>query len=163
MSTFDNACLEQLAFGLAYITKLDPMWNDDELTFIFKPDGSLLGIIAARAACTSNCILAIAGFLWTLVMNAEELRPFPRQLAYQQLQVGYSFRFLNARKNLFQDGRSLVVLDATKKSLDRHQTANEFGVGLGLGVAIAGIRGCAHIPFTGEQPVQIDPRAGNGE
>jgi hypothetical protein len=26
----------------------------------------------------------------------------------------YSFRFLNARKNLFQDGRSLVVLDATR-------------------------------------------------
>jgi hypothetical protein len=96
-------------------------------------------------------------------MKAEELCPFPRQLSYQQLQVVYSFRFLNARKNLFQDGRSLVVLDAAQKSLDRHQTTNEFSVRLGPGIAIAIIRGGAHIPFTGEQPVQIDPRAGNGE
>ena len=96
-------------------------------------------------------------------MKAEELCPFPRQLSYQQLQVVYSFRFLNARKNLFQDGRSLVVLDAAQKSLDSHQTANEFGVRLGPGVAIACIRGCAHVTFTGEQLVQVDPRARNGE
>lgn len=60
-STFHNACREQRSFGLAYITKLDPMWNDDELTFIFNPDGALLGNIAARAACASDCVLATAG------------------------------------------------------------------------------------------------------
>ena len=96
-------------------------------------------------------------------MKAEELCPFPRQLSYQQLQVVYSFRFLNARKNLFQDGRSLVVLDATQKSLDGHQTVNEFGVRLCLGSPIRCIGRCPHITFTGDQPVQINSRAGKGE
>ena len=76
-----HACLEQLSFGLDFMAKLDPLLKDDELAFIFNPDGN----IAAWAACASECLLAAAGFLRTLAMNADELRPFPRQLSYQYL------------------------------------------------------------------------------
>ena len=59
---FDNACLEQSSFDVAYLTELDPMWNDDELTFIFNPDVALFGNLAARAACAADCVSATAGF-----------------------------------------------------------------------------------------------------
>ncbi|MFW5397872.1 MAG: TraU protein, partial [Candidatus Accumulibacter regalis] len=35
---FDNACLEPGGFDVAYLTELDPMWHDDELTFILNPE-----------------------------------------------------------------------------------------------------------------------------
>jgi conjugal transfer pilus assembly protein TraU len=59
---FDNACLEQSSFDVAYLTELDPMWNDDELTFIFNPDVALFGNLPARAACAADCVAATAGF-----------------------------------------------------------------------------------------------------
>jgi conjugal transfer pilus assembly protein TraU len=59
---FDNACLEQSSFDVAYLTELDPMWNDDELTFIFNPDVALFGNLPARAACAADCVSATAGF-----------------------------------------------------------------------------------------------------
>lgn len=59
---FDNACLEQSSFDVAYLTELDPMWNDDELTFIFNPDVALFGTLPARAACAADCVAATVGF-----------------------------------------------------------------------------------------------------
>jgi conjugal transfer pilus assembly protein TraU len=59
---FDNACLEQGGFDVAYLTELDPMWHDDELTFILNPEVALFGNLAARAACAADCAAATAGF-----------------------------------------------------------------------------------------------------
>ncbi len=59
---FDNSCLEQSSFDVAYLTELDPMWHDDELTFIFNPDVALFGNLPARAACAADCAAATAGF-----------------------------------------------------------------------------------------------------
>jgi conjugal transfer pilus assembly protein TraU len=59
---FDNSCLEQSSFDVAYLTELDPMWHDDELTFIFNPDVSLFGNLPAKAACAADCVAATAGF-----------------------------------------------------------------------------------------------------
>src|SRR5665647_408501 len=56
---FDNSHLEQSSFDVVYLTELDPMWHDDELTFIFNPDVDL----PARAACAADCAAATAGSL----------------------------------------------------------------------------------------------------
>lgn len=58
----DNSCLEQAYFDLAYITELDPLWNDDEATFILNPDAVLFGNPVAMAACMGDCVAATAGF-----------------------------------------------------------------------------------------------------
>lgn len=58
----DNPCLEQGVFDLAYLTELDPLWSDSELTFLLNPDAILFANPLAQAACSADCIAATAGF-----------------------------------------------------------------------------------------------------
>jgi conjugal transfer pilus assembly protein TraU len=57
----DNNCLEQSVFDLAYITELDPLWNDSETTFIINPDAALFSSLPAQAACAADCVAASTG------------------------------------------------------------------------------------------------------
>ena len=57
----DFACMEQSAFDLAYITELDPLWQDDSLTFILNPEAALFANPVAQAACAADCIASSAG------------------------------------------------------------------------------------------------------
>lgn len=52
----DFACLEVSGFDIAYITELDPLWQDDELTFLLNPEAVLFGNPIAQAACAADCI-----------------------------------------------------------------------------------------------------------
>lgn len=61
-AVLDSNCLENQGFDLAYMTELDPMWKDDELTRIINPDVYLFGNLPARAACAADCVAATAGF-----------------------------------------------------------------------------------------------------
>ncbi|WP_285616008.1 conjugal transfer pilus assembly protein TraU [Hydrogenophilus thermoluteolus] len=61
-AVLDNGCLENMGFDLAYLTELDPLWNDDELTRILNPDVYLFANFPAQAACAADCVAATAGF-----------------------------------------------------------------------------------------------------
>lgn len=54
----DFACLETMAIDLAYLSELDPLWNDDEKNAILNPEASLFGNPAAQAACVGDCLAA---------------------------------------------------------------------------------------------------------
>ena len=58
----DFACLEQGGFDLAYLTEVDPLWKDDELTLIINPDAILFANPLAIAACAADCVAASIGF-----------------------------------------------------------------------------------------------------
>lgn len=58
----ETSCLEKGAFDLAYLTELDPSWNDDDLSQILSPDVYLFANPAAQAACAVDCIAATATF-----------------------------------------------------------------------------------------------------
>ena len=58
----DFVCLEQAAFDVAYMTELDPLWNDDETAFILNPEAVLFGNPIAQAACSADCLTASTGF-----------------------------------------------------------------------------------------------------
>jgi conjugal transfer pilus assembly protein TraU len=58
----DNPCLEQAYFDLAYMTEVDPLWNDDEATFVLNPDAVLFANPIAQAVCLVDCALTSAGF-----------------------------------------------------------------------------------------------------
>lgn len=58
----DDVCLERGEFDIAYITEVDPTWNDDELTMILNPDVLLFGNLIAQAACAADCVAASSGF-----------------------------------------------------------------------------------------------------
>ena len=54
----DVVCLEQSSFDIAYITEVDPLWMDDDLTFILNPEAVLFGNPLAQAACAADCVTA---------------------------------------------------------------------------------------------------------
>ncbi len=58
----DNSCLEKGQFDIAYLTEIDPLWDDDELNLIINPDAFLFGNPIAQAACAADCVAATAGF-----------------------------------------------------------------------------------------------------
>jgi conjugal transfer pilus assembly protein TraU len=58
----DFACLESSGFDLGYITELDPLWGDDETSFILNPEAALFANPIAQAACVAGCGLASAEF-----------------------------------------------------------------------------------------------------
>ena len=57
----DFPCLEKGSLDLAYLTEVDPLWADDELTAILNPDAVLFANPAAKAACAADCVAATTG------------------------------------------------------------------------------------------------------
>ncbi len=58
----DTLCLDPgSAFDIAWVTELDPLWLDDELTFILQPEAALFGSLPAQAACAADCVTSTAG------------------------------------------------------------------------------------------------------
>ncbi|WP_157271997.1 TraU family protein [Azohydromonas aeria] len=58
----DFPCLEPGSFDLAWLSEVDPLWNDDELALILHPEAVLFANPAAVAACAADCVAATAGF-----------------------------------------------------------------------------------------------------
>jgi len=58
----DFPCLEQGSLDLAYVTEVDPLWADDELTAILNPEAVLFANPVAKAACAADCLAATTGF-----------------------------------------------------------------------------------------------------
>lgn len=57
----DTSCLEQAAWDLAYMTELDPLWDDAPAAFALAPEAALFSHPAAVAACAADCASAAAG------------------------------------------------------------------------------------------------------
>lgn len=58
----DFICMEKGKVDMAYITELDPTWNDDELAFILNPEAVLFANPIAQASCAVDCAAATSGF-----------------------------------------------------------------------------------------------------
>ena len=54
----DLICLEQTSFDVAYLSELDPTWNDEKLQTLLNPEAFLFGNPAAKAACALDCVSA---------------------------------------------------------------------------------------------------------
>ena len=57
----DSACLEQSPWDMAYLTELDPLWDDPEAAFVLAPESALFANPVAVAACAADCAAAMAG------------------------------------------------------------------------------------------------------
>jgi len=57
----DFPCLEPGSLDLVYLTEVDPLWADDELTAILNPEATLFANTVAKAACAADCVAASAG------------------------------------------------------------------------------------------------------
>lgn len=54
----DEICLETGDLDIAYLTELDPTWNDDEWGFLQNPEAFLFGNLIAQAACSADALAA---------------------------------------------------------------------------------------------------------
>ena len=54
----DLICLEQATFDVAYLSELDPMWNDEKIQTLLNPEAFLFGNPLAQAACVLDCVAA---------------------------------------------------------------------------------------------------------
>lgn len=57
----DFICVEHSGFDLAYLTEVDPLWNDDLLAFIINPEALLFANPAAQLSCAADSVAAAAG------------------------------------------------------------------------------------------------------
>lgn len=58
----DFDCLERAGFDLAYVTELDPTWDDDALANIISPEGLLTANLPGVAACAADCAATVTGW-----------------------------------------------------------------------------------------------------
>lgn len=56
----DWACFENSDFDIAYMTEIDPLWNDDTLSAIINPEALLFGNPIANLACMADAISSAA-------------------------------------------------------------------------------------------------------
>ena len=57
----DIGCLESGGLDIAWVSELDPAWNDEELAFLLNPESVLFADLPAQAACAADCTAATAG------------------------------------------------------------------------------------------------------
>lgn len=63
MAITQGACFINESFDMAYMSELDPLWDDDELSFILSPEAALFGSVPAQAACIADSVkAAVTGF-----------------------------------------------------------------------------------------------------
>lgn len=56
----DMACMEQSSFDIAYVTEIDPLWQDDALTALINPEVAVFANPVAQVACAADCAMATA-------------------------------------------------------------------------------------------------------
>jgi conjugal transfer pilus assembly protein TraU len=49
-------CLQTGDFDIAYLTELDPMWSDSEMSFVMNPEAALFGNPIAQASCAADSL-----------------------------------------------------------------------------------------------------------
>lgn len=59
----DGLCMQNAQFDVAYISEVDPLWQDAELNNIINPEAVLFANPIAQAACAADCVSASVGAL----------------------------------------------------------------------------------------------------
>ncbi len=52
-------CLQGGEMDIGYLTELDPMWNDDQLSLIVNPEAALFGNVIAQGACAADAVASL--------------------------------------------------------------------------------------------------------
>jgi conjugal transfer pilus assembly protein TraU len=63
MAFTSGACFINETFDVAYLSELDPLWDDDELSFILNPEAVLFANPLTQSACVADTLkAAVTGF-----------------------------------------------------------------------------------------------------
>jgi len=108
----DSVCVESEGFDIAYMTELDPLWQNDGLSAIINPEAVLFGNPVAQFACMADSVSAAAGaalspLFWCMGSwgSAYPLTGSTTMSAYTQANAGIAARML------YKLSRELLVCD----------------------------------------------------
>lgn len=110
----DFACVEQAAFDVAYISEIDPLWQDDELSYLINPEAALFANPVAQAACVADCTSVsttgqnIPGLFWCAGCHGS-VYPFNGNLQTDTTRIQGAL--LAAERMTFKLHRQLVAWD----------------------------------------------------
>ncbi len=54
----DFPCIEKESMDICYMSELDPLWNDDQWSFIINAEAALFSSPVAQLACVADCLAA---------------------------------------------------------------------------------------------------------
>lgn len=55
------SCMDEGEFDVAYLSELDPTWNDSEAAFVFNPESVLFTSLLTQAACAADSTASLVG------------------------------------------------------------------------------------------------------
>ena len=58
MAITEGACYVNETFDMSYLSELDPLWDDDQLSFVLNPEAILFANPVAQAACVADTVAA---------------------------------------------------------------------------------------------------------
>jgi len=58
MAITQGACFINESFDFVYMSELDSLWDDDELSFVLNPEAALFTSVPAQAACVADSVKA---------------------------------------------------------------------------------------------------------
>ncbi len=117
----DFACLDKAGFDVAYLTELDPTWDDDELAFFINPEVAVFANPVAQAACAADAIKSAVGLpIDTLFWCAgSHGSMYPLDGRVQEHVGGVAASTLLAERMTYKMHRELLLWDSTGKSSDK--------------------------------------------
>lgn len=58
----DIPCIRHEGFDVAYLSEIDPLWNNDIAGFVLNPESILFGNPIAQAACIADAVASLVGY-----------------------------------------------------------------------------------------------------
>lgn len=108
----NSACVENEGFDVAYITEVDPLWNDDLLMAMLEPEAILFANPLAQLACVADAVasnlgLPLSPLFWCMGSwgSAYPLTGHHNSADYVQGNAAI------AAKTIYKMGRQLLLMD----------------------------------------------------
>lgn len=116
MAFTSGACMVNEPFDLAYMSEIDPLWDDDEVAFLSNPEAVLFANPVAQAACVADSVKASAtGFgideLFWCSGSQGSVYPLTGSHAHHVGGVDTSLAIVH--KNIFRQHRALLAMDTS--------------------------------------------------
>jgi conjugal transfer pilus assembly protein TraU len=112
----DALCLEKdVKFDLGYLTEIDPMWDDDEVSLILNPEAVVFANPIAQVACAADAIKSTVGLpMDTLFWCAgSHGSMYPLNGHVQEHVGGVAASTLLAERMVYKLHRELILKDSS--------------------------------------------------
>jgi conjugal transfer pilus assembly protein TraU len=116
MAIVNGVCSSNETFDIAYFSEIDPLWDDDELTFLINPEAILFTNPIAQAACVADSVSAAAtGFGLDVLFwcGGSQGSVYPLDGSHSNHVGGVDSSLAIVHKHIFKMHRQLLAHDTS--------------------------------------------------